>query len=182
MSARPDLTSDRIDRQMLVNLMLDYITDAVVEDHLINGQHTSDRRFLIWHRGYIGRLEEYLSANGGEQFVPLPYWAPDTIVPNEFRVVKPQDDGTMGERTPLERFGPAVQNIPSSYTTDLCSSFAEIDDLANDLESFHNTIHGYIGGTMGDIRIAPAAPLFFCWHGWIDKVYADFESCGGGQQ
>jgi len=30
---------------------------------------------------------------------------------------------------------------------------------------------------MGDITIAPAAPIFFCWHAYVDDIYEDWLRC-----
>lgn len=57
------------ERQNLVELMLNYITDSVVEDHMDIIHSGID--LFTGHRAYIAGMEEYLSANGGTKFTPL---------------------------------------------------------------------------------------------------------------
>jgi len=188
MSARPPLEKFNANLSDLVNLMLQYIDDSVVQDHKLNGQHTYDEEFFIWHKNYILGMEKFLSANGGDAFVPLPYWDPRIPIPDAFNVVKPYDDGTMGEgdprdpdvpqpiRDPLEHLGPFGWNSGYDYPT-VCREFSNADSLGQAVENEHNTIHGSIGGTMGAVPTASAAPIFWCWHAFLDKIYDDWLAC-----
>ncbi len=42
---------------------------------------------------------------------------------------------------------------------------------------WHGSVHVAIGGTMQDAMIASAAPIFWCWHGYVDHVYWDWQRC-----
>ena len=67
MTHRADLNGlSGSDRQTLVNLMLQYLTDAVVANHL-NITH-SGLEIFTGHRAYIAGMEAFLSAN----FIPEP--------------------------------------------------------------------------------------------------------------
>jgi hypothetical protein len=91
---RKDLNSfSPSERATLVNLMQQYITRKVIEDHCFQGNSTveihDDVNFLPFHRAYIEAMEDFLMSKGYSQFVPLPYWLPSTPVPAEFRVIDP---------------------------------------------------------------------------------------------
>lgn len=121
---RADLNSlSKSQRQNLVNLMLAYIDDAVVADHM-NIIHSGIQIF-IGHRAYIADMEAYLSANNGSEFVPLPMWDPANPIPPEFNVVKPTDSGRA--RPPLQNLKPNMR-LPPQYKYPAVCSFETGDD------------------------------------------------------
>lgn len=92
---RPDINSfTPAQRNMLVNLMQQYITPEIVGFHCnydpdgddIPMIH-SDFDFLPFHRLYIQGMEDYLVLQGHPEFVPLPKWNPTGCVPSEFQIV-----------------------------------------------------------------------------------------------
>ena len=162
------------DRTVLVNLILRYLTDAVVDAHRMithAGAH-----LLTGHRQYIEGLEAFLTANGGGRFVPLPKWDPGTPIPPEFRVVKAEDDGT--HRPALVNFNPQ-RPMSGQFAPPAVCTFSTADALGNAVDGWHGGVHTTIGGTMSSLPIASAAPIFWCWHGFIDDIYHDWEQCRG---
>src|SRR3990172_3847313 len=185
MGHRPDLNSlSPADRTTLVNLMLNYINDAIVWMHNPNNpnamvHHMGDHAFIT-HRNFIGDMEAWLAANGGSQFVPLPKWNPANPIPPEFNVVKPTDDGT-----PLPPMVNPTPGLPKPGGFDppaLCgiANGTALWDSPTGVDNWHGSVHVTVGGTMGNIQIAPAAPIFFCWHGFIDEIYDDYFRCRAG--
>jgi len=174
MTHRQDLNSlSGTDRQTLVDLMLAYLTDDIVSDHLAITHSGED--IFTGHRAYIAGMESYLSANGGGSFVPLPMWNPSNPIPDEFNVVRPQDDGTT--RTPLNNLDPQMQ-LPAQYEFPaVCDNYDTAEDLGNAIDPWHGSVHGAIGGSMGSFTHAPAAPIFWCWHAFIDDVYYNWQNC-----
>ncbi len=80
------------DRALLSNLMIQYITKEVIEDHCImtptsGGGIHSDFDFLDFHRAYIEKMEDWLFLTGHTKFVPLPYWDPISTSPQIFQVI-----------------------------------------------------------------------------------------------
>jgi len=167
------------ERTTLVGLMLNYINDAVVWAHNPNNPaaivHHMGEHAFITHRNFIGDMEAWLATHGGAQFVPLPSWNPANPIPAEFNVVKPQDGGAA--RPPLVNLNPNLPKPASLNPPALCS-IANADALWDvNVDGWHGSVHITIGGTMGDITIAPAAPIFFCWHGFVDEIYDDYLRC-----
>ncbi len=160
------------DRQALVNLMLQYLTDAVVANHL-NITH-SGLEIFTGHRAYIAGMEAFLAANGGGQFVPLPMWNPANPIPPEFNVVKAQDNGTA--RPALQNLNPN-RPLPAQYEYPAVCSFQSGSVLGNAINGWHGGLHVAVGGTMGNGTIASAAPIFWCWHAFLDHVYWDWQRC-----
>ena len=95
----------------LVNLMKEYITKDVIENHCssVSDGHSmdihNDDNFLPFHRCYIEAMEDFLIKKGHPEYVPLPSWPPNTPVPAEFRTVDPDcssaicDIGVSGSTT-----------------------------------------------------------------------------------
>lgn len=160
------------DRQTLVGLMLTYLTDDVVDRHVQIAQSGVD--FFTACRAYIGGMEAWLAANEGAQFVPLPEWIPDDPIPDEFDVVRDTDDGT--PRLPLVNLSPNIHTPAELAPGHLCT-FESGDELAGAINAWHGSVHGAVGGAMGDFGQAPAAPIFWCWRAFLDDMYFDWEAC-----
>jgi len=173
MTHRPDLNGlSPTERQTLVDLMLQYLTDANVAGHT-DVVHSGAKLFT-GHRAYIAGLESFLSSNGGGQFVPLPKWDPSNPIPAEFNVVKPQDDGTA--RPVLVNLNPQ-RILPSEYKCpELSQRFDTAESLGISINGWHGGVHRAVGGTMANGSIAPAAPIFWCYHGFLDEIHYDWEN------
>lgn len=44
------------------------------------------------------------------------------------------------------------------------------------LEGYHNTVHGWVGGTMNNIMISPADPLFWLHHAEVDRIWSAWQA------
>jgi len=158
-------------RTTLVNGILAFITQPILDEHALahDWHHPSNgEKFFIKHHEYLNKLETYLTNNGLGQFVPLPEWDPGTPIPNEFFVVDP----LVGDY-PLVNQNPNLP-LPAQFN-DLCS-FADASQLASQLEAFHDGVHVTIAGAMGFISLAPGAPIFWLWHGFLDDQYHEYEA------
>ena len=160
------------ERQALVNLIIQHLNDTIVAAHTTithSGEH-----IFTGHRLYIEELEVFLTAQGGGRFVPLPAWNPANPIPPEFNVVKPQNNGTA--RPALVNLNPNLP-MPSQWAAPAVCNFASAEALGNDINGWHGSVHGAIGGTMGSLAIASAAPIFWCWHAFVDEIYWDYQQC-----
>src|SRR3990172_9217602 len=174
MTHRADLNTDFAsgDRQALVSLMLQYIDDGVVAAHM-NIIHGGVDLFT-GHRAYIAGMEAYLANNGGGRFVPLPLWDPASPIPAEFNVVKADDSGN--PRPALVNLAPNMP-LPTMFRSPALCSFQSGGALGNAINGWHGSVHTTIDGTMGDIMISPSAPIFWCWHAFLDHVFWDWQNC-----
>jgi hypothetical protein len=162
------------ERQALVNLILQYLTDAVVAAHVTIIHN--DVHIFTGHRTYIEELEAFLASQGAQRFVPLPKWDPATPIPSEFNVVKPQDDGT--PRPPLRNLNPNLP-MPPQFAAPAVCAIADGNALGNAVNRpWHGDVHIAVGGTMSLFSIASAAPIFWCWHAFVDEIYYDWQRCG----
>ena len=44
------------------------------------------------------------------------------------------------------------------------------------LEGYHNVVHGWVGGTMNDITVSPADPIFWMHHAEIDRIWSAWQA------
>lgn len=173
----------------------------------------SDVHFLPFHRVYIEGVEDYLMKQGYPQFVPLPSWNPANSVPTEFRVVDancatasvncnmnvtntPSTDCSTSINWTPNIARPRYLSLPvqSGTSNDLCdwpfvtgsggfSRIAEGETPNTPNSTYHNSVHTSMGGAMRYFT-SPGAPIFFCWHAYIDDMWKQYQcSCtnGGGR-
>jgi tyrosinase len=144
------------------------------------------RLFLPWHRAYLWWLEQSL-----QDLVPgvaLPYWdwAAQPTIPGAFaprrlgtaanplfstQAVVPTATPPIRRRT-VRRPGktPGAQ-LP---TADECAELLDDSDWASfsdRVEDFHDHVHVWVGGDMGDITTAAYDPVFFAHHTMIDRLW-----------
>jgi tyrosinase len=142
------------------------------------------QRFLSWHRDFLLKLEQQMQAINPAAFIPYWRWSSDRSVPPWLTGVLPTivlPDA--GADMPAE----TVQVTRSPHTPVGLPTAAQVASLdANTglpytqftglLESFHNTVHGWVGGTMNDITVSPSDPLFWMHHGEIDRIWSAWQA------
>ncbi|MBC7771113.1 MAG: tyrosinase family protein [Pyrinomonadaceae bacterium] len=185
---RPDIyTFTPAQRATLFTHMSAYITKTAIEGHLCppNDKHGSSR-FTVWHRMYIKGMEDYLISQNQAIFVPLPKWLPSTCIPAEFLVgggVDP-DCGLVaacganpGSCIALSNACPGI-GVPASLAANLCSQTPYTSFRSTLENTYHNGVHGAVGGVMGSYE-SPAAPIFWLWHAQVDDIWFDWQCvCG----
>ncbi len=186
---RPDLNNDfsAAQRDVLDDLVLDFITVPVIDEHFTPGIHTTP--FLLpWHRDYVGDLEDFLVAAGHPEFVPFPAWDASNPVPAEFQDV---DSSCPLSIHPGHSCAALVDTTPNVarpghlIRPDLCD-YATRDELTSGgvdvsrpgLDGYHGTVHVVVSGAMGAFK-SPAANIFWGHHANIDNIWREWEcKCG----
>lgn len=160
-----DLTPQQ--RQRLRQLLDTYIAtqDPVGEHHRAGNDMTLDihlRGFLAWHTVFIAKLEQWLVLNGGGEFVPLPYYDPDTAVPAELNRNNTQPQPPVPFPAAL-RPG-AILAIPSHQA------------LVDQMIDYHGTVHDRMGGLMPFPQSSPTDPIFYPYHAFLLAVYEHWRN------
>ena len=44
------------------------------------------------------------------------------------------------------------------------------------MEGYHNTVHGWVGGTMNNIQYSPADPVFWMHHAEVDRIWSLWQA------
>ena len=142
------------------------------------GMGAGTQRFLSWHRDYLLKLEQAMQAIDPQCFIPywdwtkkwaLPAWMksfkPTVFVPGRGTIVVTRKPDATAPASASAAQIAALQNIPD-YTT-------FTDTLENNA---HGAVHMAMNGTMSDIRIAPADPVFWMHHAQIDRIWSQWQA------
>jgi hypothetical protein len=154
-------------RSTLVNGMLAFITQPVLDEHANahDWHHPAvGELFFSRHHDYLNQLEAYLLNNALGAFVPVPEWDPGTPIPNEFMVTDPLVSQAAMNQNPN-------MPVPGQFADSELCEFADANEMAQTVETWHDQVHGAVGGAMGVISSAPGAPIFWLWHGLLDDMY-----------
>ncbi len=176
-------------RQQYAQLHGQFInTSTALQDHEAwHGTHGpggtmgpgSGEHFLMWHRYFMRRLEDYLGAQGAYHSVPIPIWNPATPIPVELRarINNPNPNLPLPAWATVQ--GGTARDPIFSYTSLL--QFRSTDELGRALgANYHgqvhaaNDIHIAVGGDMNTFA-SPRAPIFFPWHSFLDEVLVEWQ-------
>lgn len=151
-----------------------YADDRVVEGHA----HQIDiyragngERFLRTTRSATRALNSALERRG----LSLAAWDPQTPIPNELAIVRADNLGH--PRPPLVNLDPQLpvsRELPPGGIT----PFHSPRELGEALLPWHNRVQNKVGGSMAEVRLAAAAPIFWCFHAYIDNILSDWEKIG----
>ena len=183
---RPRLDDENIfsatDRQNLVNIMMEYITDKIVNEHIDRfPEFHNPETFFTLHKEYIKGLEDFIATKeGGNKFIPLPKWEGITEVPPEFNIVKRKDDGKPWDKDFPDNLAnttpPFGSEIPDSFKLPELCNFPVVDTLFRHISFWHSDIHWTLGSVMLDDR-SPAAPIFWAFHAFLVEIYDNWKTC-----
>jgi len=175
--------------------------DKIHEATHIHGKES----FLPWHRELCNRFEQLLREVDSD--LSLHYWDwtedPRAASDGNGGTINLFTTGFMGEANgvvgaPFAGFPPISRNIaggasaPSSPSVDSDSNIInstngvpqsqQFNVIRNKIEDSpnHNSIHGYIGGTIGNGHTAFEDPFVFLLHSNVDRLWAMWQ-CVQGQ-
>ena len=133
-------------------------------------------KFLTWHREYLAKLEARLMMINPLVTIPYWNWVEDRAIPPQ--ISNPADLAIWGV-TRGGSFNGALL-ATAAQTAGLMAS-GSFSSFSTTLEAspFHNRVHGLVGGTFGT-GMSPADPLFWLHHGFIDKLWNDWEQTHPG--
>jgi tyrosinase len=139
-------------------------------------------RFLPWHRVFLVRFERALRAIHPD--VSIPYWdwtqAAEQTFPSWLAGVLPtvvtpsrtinvtRSPGTSADLATI------ASNTPSALSQTTFNTFTGA------LEAIHDSVHVWVGGSMGSIPTAPADPVFWMHHANIDRLWAVWQASAAG--
>lgn len=160
--------------------------------HNEQGQNVNEAHnaagFIFWHRRYLLAYENMLrSLDERFECLTLPYWnyfshyeqmnprpkPGDALAIASIMREMPQGDA---------RRGPwhSKASFPGSASIDYLTNALNVptyDKVAKNIErTFHNSLHGWLGGTMGTYQ-SPRDPIFFAHHATVDLAHALFYKC-----
>jgi tyrosinase len=137
------------------------------------------QRFLPWHRVFLLRLEQALQAIDPLTVIPYWRWNVNRAVPGWLAGFTPTvnvpGNGIVNvTRTPQS---PILLPTTAQVNTLLNApnlSYTQFTSLLDNV--FHDTVHGWVGGTMNSIMISPADPLFWLHHAQVDRLWSIWQA------
>lgn len=141
------------------------------------------RRFLSWHRDFLLKLEQAMQAINPAAFIPYWRWSSNRAIPPWMAavlptVMVPAIAGMPAETVQVTRSPHSAVGLPTaaqiaSLDANKALPYTQFTGL---LEGFHNIVHGWVGGTMNDITVSPADPIFWMHHGEIDRIWSVWQA------
>jgi tyrosinase len=147
--------------------------------------------FLAWHRAYLYYFE--LSLKDFEPTVTLPWWdwtsswshqvgfpvsytvaqaggEPNPLAGGPINALAQQQGGA-GAPDHTSRSPDDPANLPTAAQINALLALGDFLDFQQQLESIHDDVHVWSGGTMAEIPYAAYDPIFFAHHCMIDRLW-----------
>jgi tyrosinase len=151
----------------------------------ISCQHGSEL-FLPWHRAYLYFFEKTLQDR--VPGVTLPWWDwrdhGEALPAAYARARTPEGTKNPLASSPIQPSGRRQPNekrtwrqpgdpdwLPSGEEVEGVRANRDYFTFQNQLESIHNGVHGFVGGTMGSIATSAYDPIFWAHHCMIDRIW-----------
>ena len=157
------------DRAEFHALVVRYIDESdAVQEHNDTGPNAHSQNFLSWHRYFLTKFEHWLHQQGADKFIPCPTWNPGNQIPANFgqKPATPAAElrtGNISSPLPM-RFTIAGDGVKSIL------DYADYDELNDEVEPYHDGVHGDIGGIMSTHQ-SPKDPIFWPLHSLLTLVY-----------
>jgi len=147
------------------------------------------QRFLTWHRDFLLHFEDKLGVS-----VPYWDWSTEHDVPAWLKSVKPAVPMPDGKTIHVIRYlDHGAIRLPSMKSVAHVLRDKEFDAFSEGLERLHDLVHVWAGGvhrgstsrvergTMADIMISPADPLFWLHHAQVDRIWSQWQKDHAGK-
>lgn len=148
-----------------------------------------DSLFLPWHRAYLYQLELALQTQVPEAGLTWwdwpgsradgipPAFAEETVDGNPNPLagadLPPLTNAPRGWPAHTSRRPGPPSRLPSQAQIDSILELTEFNDFSLQLEiQLHNSVHGWVGGTMGQVATAAYDPIFWAHHTMVDRLWA----------
>jgi tyrosinase len=183
-------------RQDILEMATFHATNFNTPIHSTSSGTANGKQFLSWHRVHQLDMEEMLRGAGtvNAEYITIPYW--DWRTERTVAGITWDDAGFLalsGLHPDLQLSRSLSTTITLATTTDINNLIAMTGSLysattptpdnsdatnasffSKRLEGWHNLGHGYVGGTMNTTN-SPRDPVFFLHHGFVDKLWQDWE-------
>ena len=137
------------------------------------------QRFLPWHRDFLLNFEKALQALDPQAFVPYWDWTVDRTIPSFMTSVLPQVT-VPGVRQPIHvhRSLGRTGRLASAFEVESLETNTSMTytSFTSALEGFHNDVHNWVGGTMHNIMVSPADPMFWLHHAQVDRIWSSWQT------
>lgn len=158
------------------------VNHHTVHDHMMHPfmSPVAVQRFLPWHRVYLLKIEQMGQAIDPLFFIPYWKWTTQRVVPPWLVSFKPTIK-LPGPNLTVTRNPPRPGlTLPSSAQMATVMTATTFTNFVNAVDAPHGRVHNWCFGTMSDVNLSPADPLFWLHHGMIDKLWAEWQAAHPG--
>jgi tyrosinase len=179
----------------IIDMAAFHATNFNTPIHSTNSGTGNGKQFLSWHRVHQLEMEEMLREAGtiNAEYITIPYW--DWRTERTVSGITWDDAGflALSGLHPDLQLTRSLSSVTLASTTDVNNLIALTGSLysattptpdnsdvttssffSKRLEGWHNLGHVFVGGTMGGAN-SPRDPVFFLHHGFVDKLWQDWE-------
>lgn len=138
-------------------------------------------RFLIFHRDYIEKFDQFRLTKG---LLPVSAWDPSTPIPANLdhphvltqpRATSDPYSTDPACKTPTWATMGGGADVDPLWGYTRLGQFQSLDELGRSVDhGWHGTVHNTIGGDMSTFS-SPIDPIFWRWHRWVDNVSRTWE-------
>ncbi|MEM3065119.1 MAG: tyrosinase family protein [Candidatus Nitrosotenuis sp.] len=150
--------------RVLLDRYINKPTDNPVTEHRNAGHDMSlmihGDGFISWHQYFIAKMENWLVTNGGQKFVPLPYWNPAKSIPPQLN---------------KNNTSPKI-SLPANLRSSAVKAIASYQVLNSRLLPYHADVHNNSGGQMPDPENSPSDPIFWPFHSYLVRIYEKWRN------
>jgi tyrosinase len=172
-------------KKMLADITNPYGKLVAIHGDMSHDMHGMDadgvQRFLPWHRDYLLQFEKALQQIDPAAFIPYWDWTVKRTVPRWIKTFKPTVIVPGTGTVTVKR----KSSIPATKKVATIMAKTTFTDFTTHLEGGpHNQVHNEIGGpngTMADIMISPADPIFWLHHGNLDRLWSQWQAAHPGK-
>lgn len=135
------------------------------------------QRFLPWHRVYLYVLEQHLQSLDPTVTIPYWDWSRSHHVPSWLQgpAGTPTVTNVNGTNIRVIRHPGNPNQLPDVTDVQNMLSDPDFTTFEDDLETAHDGVHVWVGGTMHSIPTAPADPLFWMHHANVDRIWTSWQ-------
>jgi tyrosinase len=157
-----------------------------------------DPLFLPWHRAYLYWLELALQSEVPGVTLPWWDWSKDGTIPAAYSSAQADGSENVLAKAPIKVFNAApksgwptetsrvpgeVPNTPGPpYQQEWAYAMKATTyaDFSQRIWTVHDTLHVWVGGTMGQVDWAAYDPLFFAHHANVDRAWRVWQAAHPG--
>ncbi len=132
------------------------------------------QRFVPWHRVFLHELEKLMMEVDPAAFIPYWRWTTQRTVPSWLRNFTPSVPMPDGSTVDVVRNVGFPPPLPTNSFINSVMTETTFTDFVTQMESAHNNVHGWVGGTMNS-AFSPADPIFWLHHANIDRLWHQWQ-------
>ncbi len=186
MTTAEQIVYQKVVQELISNPGNTYGKFVAVHGDMSHDMHGMDstgvQRFLCWHRDFLLQFEKALQAIDTNAFVPYWDWTTNWTLPKWLVAFTPTvfvpGRGTVQVTRQPNAHAPDTASGASIAKVMALPTYTKFTDALE--QHVHGDVHMALNGTMSDITISPADPLFWMHHAQLDRLWSQWQGNNPG--